>query len=56
MKHAYLTKEEIDYSYRKGAITLREAKELLVILNGAAKRVVHNKIARHGTAALHRVA
>ncbi len=28
MRHAYLTKEEIDDSYRNGGITLQEAKEL----------------------------
>lgn len=40
MKHAYLTKEEIDRSYRRGAITVREVKELLAVLNGRVKSVV----------------
>ena len=47
MEHVYLTKEEIDRSYRRGAITVREVKELLTDLNQQAKRVVQNKIARH---------
>ena len=29
MRHAYLTKEEIDAAYRLGGITLQEVNELL---------------------------
>ena len=36
MRHAYLTKEEIDYSYRHGGITLQEAQELQADMNRCA--------------------
>lgn len=29
MRHAYLTKEEIDEAYRSGGITIQEVSELL---------------------------
>ena len=38
MKHAYLTKEEIDSSYRDGGITVQEAGELLADLDRCAMR------------------
>lgn len=56
MKHAYLTKEEIDRSYRKGAITLREVEELLIKLDGQISNVVQNKIVHHDSAKFHKVA
>ena len=43
MKHVYLTKEEIDRSYRRGDITVREVKELLTDLKQQAKIVVPYK-------------
>lgn len=56
MKHVYLTKEEIDRSYRLGAITLREVEELLTKLYGRTTNVVQNKIVHHGSAKFHQVA
>ena len=47
MKHTYLTKEEIDRSYRRGAITVREVKELLAALNKQAKIAVPKEIVSH---------
>ena len=38
MKHAYLTKEEIDSSYRHGGITVQEVQELLEDLGRCALR------------------
>ena len=38
MKHAYLTKEEIDSSYRHGGITVQEVHELLEDLDRCALR------------------
>ncbi len=38
MKHAYLTKEEIDTSYRHGGITVQEVHELLADLDRCALR------------------
>ncbi len=40
MKHAYLTKEEIDTSYRYGMITVQEMRELLSELNQCAIRAI----------------
>ena len=37
MRHAYLTKEEIDRAYRLGGITTAEAKELLEQLQRCSK-------------------
>ena len=37
MRHAYLTKEEIDSAYRLGGITLQEVNELLNKLEKCAK-------------------
>lgn len=56
MKHAYLTKEEIDRSYRLGAITLREVEELLTKLDGRTANVVQNKAVHHENVKLHKVA
>ena len=56
MKHTYLTKEEIDRSYRRGAITVREVKDLLAVLNQHVKRVVRKEAARHSSVILHKVA
>ncbi len=56
MKHVYLTKDEIDRSYRRGAITVREVKELLASLNADVKTLVQNKIVRHGSVTLGKVA
>jgi len=56
MKHVYLTKEEIDRSYRRGAITVREVKELLTDLNQQAKRVVQKKTACHENETFYKVA
>ncbi|MDA3945158.1 MAG: hypothetical protein PF439_00550 [Helicobacteraceae bacterium] len=54
MQHAYLTKDDIDRSYRKGAITVREVKELLRDLNRCSKRIVRSE--RHAKSALQKVA
>ncbi len=56
MKHAYLTKEEIDYAYRKGAITVQEAVELTKDLNRCNERGAHKKIERRGKATRQKVA
>ena len=56
MKHAYLTKDEIDRSYRLGAITLREVEELLTRLYGRTTNVVQNKIVHHDSTRLSKVA
>ena len=50
MKHVYLTKEEIDRSYREGAITVREAKELLAVLDQQAKIATPKVIVNHENA------
>jgi len=42
MRHAYLTKEDIDAAYRLGGITVQETKELLKQLEVCAKRKVVN--------------
>lgn len=55
MKHAYLTKEEIDYAYRKGAITVQEAVELVKDLNRCSERSAHKKIDRRTKATRHKV-
>ncbi len=48
MKHVYLTKEEIDLSYMKGAITVREVSELLANLNERVKSAAKkNEVERH---------
>lgn len=56
MKHAYLTKEEIDYAYRKGAITVQEAVELVKDLNRCSERGGHKKIERRAKATRQKVA
>lgn len=56
MKHAYLTKEEIDFAYRKGAITVKEAVELVQDLNRCSERNAGKKIERRGKAARQKVA
>jgi len=51
MKHAYLTKEEIDRSYRRGAITLKEVTELLKKLEKSPKIAVQaHEALRHNNA------
>lgn len=56
MKHAYLTKEEIDRSYLRGAITMREVKELLDKLDGRVSTVVNRRnVERHGRVKLHKL-
>ncbi len=55
MKHAYLTKEEIDRSYQKGAITVREARELRGKLNVCTKVGRRRNVERHGGVTLHSV-
>ena len=42
MRHAYLTKEDIDVAYRLGGITVQEANELLKQLEVCAKRKALN--------------
>jgi len=56
MKHAYLTKEEIDYAYRKGAITVKEALELTKDLNRCSERGARIKIERRTKATRQKVA
>jgi hypothetical protein len=56
MKHAYLTKEEIDRSYRRGAITLQEATDLLKKLEKCTNRAVQVHEARRRNNAGHQVA
>ncbi|MGB5964422.1 MAG: hypothetical protein WBF77_11820 [Sulfurimonadaceae bacterium] len=56
MKHVYLTKEEIDRSYRSGAITVREVQELLKDLDQRAKSVVKRDVEHKGSVTLHKVA